>query len=419
MRRLALLLLCIPVTGLAVAVRTFPSAPLRIGDRIVLIEIDLGTVPLQTYPTPRFAVTNLDVVSSEWETAAAAAAASSTLLVRGIPAAVGEIVLGPFEYNSASGPVRVPAVRVPVAPDLADGSHAAASLAALAKADRSEAVVVTMLRRARIYAGEEAVVEWWAVGDLQNLSVNAPPTNPIAIAGIDRTQIDTDSRRALDAVGGRIVTRQLLAHLHLFPTRPGVYTIPSIQVTGSDLRRKREIGTSVHRLDFIRSSPPAQLEVVPPPAGVVGVLGRYHFECTSPFVDRYWPVVHATVSGGGELKDAPLPEFSADGPETVIIRSTVPDFYNHALRRVFVYEVHAEKAQLPPLQWSYYDTAENREVTLRCEPPPLMLRTTPRPKQPETQNPFAGHVDVATVVESSGVGALCLALAVLVRALRD
>lgn len=441
MKRALLLLALVPALANAAKVTTFPPGPIHLGDWVT-IEVDLGVKPQSSnapeVPTENFRGSLYSGVADEGGLAGQRVVSNdvrrywkwspqgqtSVLVLTGYATAPGEIVIGPFRYNDATGrPFNAPAVKVPVGPDLADGTRPAQSLDALTRANRSEVVITAALRKPRVYAGEEVVVEWWAVGDLDKVAVHQLPSNPVRVPGIDRTGFENAiGSRKFDSLNGHIVRKQLQAELHVYTKAPGIYSVPAFRFEGEDLRQERSRLTgpsTVERLRFFRTTAPIQFEVLPRPANAAGPVGTFRMTCKDAWVQRYWPVVIVTVIGSGDLDGAEAPKFTREPEQTVVIIPNEARMFERELRREWTYEVHADEARIPPLTFSYFDPVSGANTEARCEPPTVKRRVEPqnggKPDAPIF--PAAEGMGIA-VVQVLGALAIGGALIVLVRTIR-
>jgi hypothetical protein len=411
MRRHLLASILWATAALGARVTTFPPEPLYVGERIT-VEIDFGISPgsasIQEVPVSNFE--NLRHQFKNYQ--------SSVFVVRGTPREAGEIVIGPILYRDRTNrTVQGPQVRLAVRPDIADGSKPIESLRALSRANRSVVVMTTTLKKPRHYAGEEVVVEWWAAGELDDTYIHDLPGNPLPVSGIDRTSLEIARKKKIDVVDGQFIAREMRAELHLFPKNPGTYSVPAVRFQGEDLRRTRMTdATTVERLEFFRTAPAIQFEVLPRPVHAAGPLGTFRMKCEPVNNVRYWPGVGVTIIGSGELDSAEAPRFSTKPTNTVVIIGNDPRIYERELWRSWHYEIHAPEGQLPPLTWSYFDTAKDQNVELRCEPAKVAIRTQANNPEPVVPNiPDAG---LRGILEIGGALLLGASLMVLINAIR-
>lgn len=397
--------------ALGARVTTFPPEPLFVGERIS-VEIDFGIPPgsarIQEVP-----VTNFQLLHHQFKNYQ-----SSVFVVRGTAKEAGEFVIGPILYRDPKGrTVQGPEVRLRVRPDIADGTKPIESLRALSRANRSVVVMTTALRKPRHYAGEEVVVEWWAAGELDDTYIHDPPRNPLPVPGIERTSLEIARRKKIDVVDGQFIARELRAELHLFPKNPGIYSVPAVRFQGEDLRRKRMTdATTVERLEFFRTAPAIQFEILPRPANAAGAVGTFRMKCEPVNNVRYWPGVGVTLIGSGELDSAEAPRFSRKPAETVVIIGNDPRVYERELWRSWHYEIHASEGQLPPLTWSYFDTAKEQNVELRCEPAKVTIRNEAKKSEPVV--PKIPDPGLRGALEIAGALLLGASLLVLINAIR-
>ena len=106
--------------------------------------------------------------------------------------------------------------------------------------------------------------------------------------------------------------------------------------------------------------------------------------------------------------------------ETVITIANTPRLYERELRNEWTYEIHADKARLPPITFEYYDTTKEANVELRCDPPVVERRIERSAAKPAPPPRLPFQFDPVTGVGLDVAGALLVIASamVLIRTIR-
>ncbi len=402
--------LCVPFSAFGARIVRIDPPHLYVGDHVT-IEARLAFEPSRT---PAIAVHNLaDTASADWLWNA-----PGTFRIRGYVRKDENVVIGPFRYQDKNGGWHEePPLSIRVRGNLVDFSRPVQSLEALHAANRSPVVVMTEVPRSTVYVGENVVVQWWAVGDVDRVSISGRPRNPMQVPGFRSgvPELDVPVRK-IDVINATFVNKELLGELRIIAATPGTHTIPSVDFQGED--RSLPAGGPSDRPRFAHQAPPVEVHVLPRPDHARGPIGTFRMECKDVYADGYWPMAYVEVIGSGTVAGHAPPRFLTKPAVPVVIRPGSENLYKGEIRHSWSYEVHASNVNLPGLGFEYFDAMRGVNVELRCDKPPVRRPRHERPPlPPPADNGLPDH-GTRRLLECGAITGVAISLYVAIRAFR-
>jgi hypothetical protein len=299
-------------------------------------------------------------------------------------------------------------------------------------------VIVAEASASEVYAGQQIEVQWVLYGDnIRGIQVLELPS----FDGFWVEQLEPGDRAELVRVGERLVQRQVLRHVLLYPIEPGFREIAPLAASIRLYRRDpfgdvggwNPFGGSVS--EVMRRSDSISVHVKPSPAGTLPT-GVYQLECGEPNVPVSGPVsVDVTLRGEGNLRSVGDPAFVTEPPGSVRIENLGTRMRRQSGRvvmerswRYLLFPEQSGAMSIPPISFRFFDPAEERRRSSRCggwivTAAQVELPVTPqRERQAESGAPGApsprfdrGHLLPALAVAA----ALFLLVPLLLRRRRD
>jgi hypothetical protein len=297
-------------------------------------------------------------------------------------------------------------------------------------------VIVAEISDTEVYTGQQIEVQWILYGDnIRGVQVLELPS----LDGFWVEQLDPGDRSDLVRVGERLVQRQVLRHVLLYPLEPGGREIESLAASVRLYRRDpfgdvggwNPFGGSVS--EVTRRSNPLTVQVQPSPAGSLPI-GTYRLECGEPRVPPSGPLtVDATLRGEGNLRSVGDPAFISDPPGSVRIENLGTRMRRESGRvvmerswRYLLFPEQNGSIRIPPISFRYFDPESGRQRSSRCggwtvtasrvESPPMPGRES---RQESQESPAArfdrGHLLPALAVTA----AIVLLVPLLLRRVRS
>jgi hypothetical protein len=237
-------------------------------------------------------------------------------------------------------------------------------------------VIVAEISDMNVYVEQQIEVKWILYGDnIRGVQVLELP----ALDGFWVEQLDPGDRSDLVRVGERLVQRQVLRHVLLYPLEAGEREIEPLAASIRLYRREpfgdvggwNPFGGSLS--DVTRRSNPLTVRVKPSPAGSLPI-GTFRLECGEPRVPPAGPLtIDATLRGEGNLRSAPDPAFTGDPPGSVRIENLATRMRRESGRvvmerswRYLLFPEENGSLRIPPISFRYFDPESGRQRSSRC-----------------------------------------------------
>ena len=254
-------------------------------------------------------------------------------------------------------------------------------------------MVKAVADRTRVYQGEQVTVSFKVYTRVQILSYNITKTPGLTGFWSEDLAIPKEISMGTEVVDGKQYAVGLLRKVALFPQRSGSLALDpmEIEVTVPVRRQSGDFFdsffNSTQPVKYRTASQPMHVTVLPlpsqnVPAGFNGAVGKFQMDAQldKQDVKTNDPVtLKVKISGRGNLKLLEPPALTVPSDverfDPKITNSIVPDANRIAGSRTFEYLLiprHAGAQKIPPFTFSYFDTDEQRFVSLRS--PEFVIR---------------------------------------------
>lgn len=297
---------------------------------------------------------------------------------RARPLEAGPAQVGPLVLDASDGQREtLPAIAVQVMPDRISGSNdAEIVLRGLLASGRDPLFVVAEVEQKSVFVGEPLEVTWWLynAASVQQWHVVAVPK--LSDFWSEERQRNEQAERVY--VGDTIMQRMAIRRVTLFPLRSGTLRVGGLSVEAAIMRRTRGGPFGMFEGELVETtftSAPADIDVKPiPPGPPVDAIGDLLLTCAQPVQRNGGPVVlNATLSGAGNLRSAPAPEFEGDVNGRVQVErgevqvSRGDDAFAMARQwRYLIFPNVSAPMVVPPLAMNIFDPARGVRRELRC-----------------------------------------------------
>jgi hypothetical protein len=291
------------------------------------------------------------------------------------PALVGPLVLHDQDGRSET----LPPVAVQILPDILSGSNDPERiLSELLATGRDPVFVVAVPDRKSAWVGEQVLVTWYlytalTLNDLR--VVELPKLDDFWSEEIDAH--NEESRQVI--VGRTVMQRAALRRVALFPLHAGLLTVGSLKTVAAVMKRSREpfdpFGLFEGNMVEVRQhSASITIDVrALPTVAAVDAVGDFSMTCSKPVQRAGGPVVlDVTVSGNGNLRSAPPPQFEATFPalaeienRPITVSSTTAGLTMRRTWRFLLDPAAGGHLSIPPISMTTWRPLGSRE-TLRC-----------------------------------------------------